>query len=73
MAAITKRSQIDPQYPPIGSKWKERDVRVSRTIEVVRYDVANGRVRINCIETQRLSWAKPERFNGKSGGYARVD
>lgn len=72
MAATTKGSQIKPQYPPIGSKWKERDLRVSRTIEVVRYDVANGRVRINCIETQRLSWAKPERFNGKSGGYARI-
>jgi hypothetical protein len=37
---------------------------------VIRYDTAKGRVRINCIETQRLSWAKAERFNGKSGGYA---
>jgi hypothetical protein len=26
-------------------------------------------VRIHCIETDVLSWAKPERFNGKSGGY----
>lgn len=58
------------QYPPVGSKWKEVDLRVSRTIEVIRYDVANRRVRINCLETQRLSWAKLERFNGKSGGYA---
>jgi hypothetical protein len=73
MASTAKRPQPKSPYPPIGSKWKERDQRVSRTIEVVRYDVANGRVRINCIETQRLSWAKPERFNGKSGGYARID
>ena len=72
MASIAKDSQPNSPYPPIGSKWKERDLRVSRTIEVVRYDVANTRVRINCIETQRLSWAKPERFNGKSGGYARI-
>jgi hypothetical protein len=72
MAPTAKRPQLSSRFPPIGSKWKERDLRVSRTIEVVRYDVANGRVRINCIETQRLSWAKPERFNGKSGGYARV-
>lgn len=73
MGSTSKRSQSkNSPYPPIGSKWKERDLRVSRTIEVVRYDVANGRVRINCIETQRLSWAKPERFNGKSGGYARI-
>lgn len=59
-------------YPPVGSKWKEVDTRVARTIEVIRHDMANGRVRINCIETQRLTWAKPERFNGKSGGYLAV-
>ena len=58
------------KFPPIGSKWKEMDSRVKRTIEVIRYDTAKKLIRINCIETQRLSWAKPERFNGKSGGYA---
>ena len=72
MASTAKRPQLSSRFPPIGSKWKERDLRVSRTLEVVRHDLANGRVRINCIETQRLSWAKPERFNGKSGGYARI-
>jgi hypothetical protein len=60
------------QYPPIGSKWKEVDLRVKRTVHVVRYDVANRRVRINCIETQRLTWARPERFNGKRGGYVQI-
>ena len=59
------------QYPPIGSKWVERAAR-ARTIEVIRYDVEKRRVRIHCIETQTLSWAKPERFNGKSGGYAKA-
>jgi hypothetical protein len=63
---------MKPEYPPIRSKWKDLDSRVQRTIEVVRYDPAKPRVRIVCIETQRLSWAKPERFNGKSGGYARI-
>ena len=58
------------QYPPVGSKWKDRDSRADRTVEVIRYDLARGRVRIHCIETESLSWAKPERFNGKSGGYA---
>jgi hypothetical protein len=58
------------QYPPVGSKWKELDSRVARTVEIVRHDRPNGRVRIYCIETQKLSWAKPERFSGKSGGYA---
>jgi hypothetical protein len=29
-----------------------------------------GRVRIHCPSTDTLSWAKPEHFNGKSGGYA---
>lgn len=61
---------MNPQYPPIGSKWKERDLRVERTIQVVRYDLDKRRVRIACIETDKLTWAKLDRFNGKSGGYA---
>lgn len=60
-------------YPPVGSKWKEVDTRVQRTVEVIRHDLANSRVRINCLETQKLTWAKPERFNGKSGGYQRAN
>ena len=60
------------QYPPIGSKWKERDVRIARTVEIIRYDVAKRRVRIACLETERLTWAKLDRFNGKSGGYAPI-
>jgi hypothetical protein len=63
---------MNTQYPPIGSKWEELDSRVTRTVEVIRYDLANRRVRISCLETQRLSWAKPERFNGKRGGYAAL-
>ena len=59
-------------YPPVGSKWKEVDLRVARTVEIIRHDLMNGRVRINCLETQRLTWAKPERFNGKSGGYQKL-
>lgn len=58
------------EYPPVGSKWQELDRRVKRTVQVIRHDVTNRRVRIACIETERLSWAKPERFNGKRGGYA---
>src|SRR5207248_1521665 len=52
----------------IGSKWKDVDRRVKRTVQVVRLDTGKRRVRIHCIETDVLSWAKPERF-GKSGGY----
>lgn len=60
-------------YPPIGSKWKDRDLRARRTVQVIRYDLTRRRVRIHCVETQTLSWAKPERFNGKSGGYAMIE
>ena len=56
-------------FPAVGSRWQDRDRRAKRTVEVVRIDSTNGRVRIHCIETDVLSWAKPERFNGKSGGY----
>jgi hypothetical protein len=58
------------KFPPVGSKWRELDSRVKRTVEIIRYDRAKGLIRINCLETQRLSGAKPKRFNGKSGGYA---
>jgi hypothetical protein len=63
---------MNAAYPPVGSKWKEADLRVARTVQVVRHDLTNGRVRINCLETQRLTWAKPQRFNGKSGGYVKI-
>ena len=59
-------------YPPVGSRWKDLDRRVKRTIQVVRLDPTKRRVRIHCIETDVLSWAKPERFNGKSGGYQPI-
>jgi hypothetical protein len=60
------------EYPPVGSKWKEVGLRATRTVQVIRYDTAKIRVRINCVETQRLTWAKPERFNGKHGGYIKI-
>ncbi len=65
-------SPMKSEYPPIGSKWKDRDLRAERTVEVIRYDLVKRRVRIHCIETQNLSWAKPERFNGKSDGYSKI-
>ena len=58
--------------PPLGSTWLDRD-REKRTVKVIRYDAAKQRVRIHCIETDILSWAKPERFNGKSGGYSKIE
>jgi hypothetical protein len=61
----------EKQYPLVGSKWKDVDRRVKRTIKVVRLDTTKRRVRIHCIETDVLSWAKPERF-GRSGGYSPV-
>jgi hypothetical protein len=60
------------QYPAIGSKWKDRDLRKPRTVQVIRYDPAKRRVRIACLETDKLTWAKVERFNGKSGGYSAL-
>ena len=56
-------------YPPVGSQWHDRDRRAKRTVQVIRIDEAKRRVRIHCLETDVLSWAKPERFSGKSGGY----
>ena len=33
------------EYPRIGSKWKDRDLRVKRTVDVIRYDLVTRRVR----------------------------
>jgi hypothetical protein len=63
---------IDHHFPPVGSRWKDGDRRAKRTLQVIRIDEANQRVRIHCIETDVLSWAKPERFNGRTRGYIRV-
>ena len=59
-------------YPPVASKWRELDPRVARTVQIIRYDLANTRVRIYCAETRQLTWAKPDRFNGKRGGYEKI-
>ena len=66
---MLSQSKESKAFPPIGSKWRDADRRAKRTIQVVRLDVESKRVRIHCIETDILSWAKPERFNGTSRGY----
>lgn len=63
---------MNTQLPPVGSKWSERDTRTKRTVEVIRHDLEKRKIRIHCIETDTLTWAKPERFNGKSGGYSKI-
>jgi len=68
---MLSQSTSGKTFPPVGSTWKDLDRRVKRTIQVVRLDAENKRVRIHCIETDVLSWAKTERF-GKSGGYIRI-
>ena len=68
--------RISPQtigdYPPVGSKWRDADRRAVRTVQVIRLDTSSRRVRIHCIETDILTWAKVERFNGTSRGYIRL-
>ena len=68
--------RISPQtlgeYPAVGSKWRDADRRATRTVQVIRLDTSARRVRIHCIETDILTWAKVERFNGTSRGYIRL-
>jgi len=61
--------QVIGDYPPVGSKWRDADRRATRTVQVIRLDTSARRVRIHCIETDILTWAKVERFNGTSRGY----
>lgn len=64
--------RVQTSFPEVGSKWRDADRRAKRTVQVVRLDTETKRVRIHCIETDILSWAKPERFNGTSRGYIRI-
>lgn len=64
--------RVQTPFPEVGSKWRDADRRAKRTVQVVRLDLETKRVRIHCIETDILSWAKPERFNGTSRGYIRL-
>jgi hypothetical protein len=52
----------------IGQRWIERDNRNPREVEIAGFDEAKGKVQIKG-ETGKLTWAKLERFSGKSGGY----
>lgn len=54
----------------IGQRWKERDGRFNRIVTVVGFDPVSGKVLISYAG--KTTKAKPERFNGKSGGYALV-
>jgi hypothetical protein len=56
-------------FPAIGSRWSAPG---SRTVEVIRYDKEKRRVRIHFVDTDTLTWAKAERFNGKSKGYVQL-
>ena len=58
-------------WPPIGSVWKENDKRsLQLPRKVLAHDRAKGKVQLDGYPT---TWAKVERFNGKSSGYSRVD
>lgn len=60
--------------PPIGSRWQECDKRFTRTVEVVHgYDAIEDKIRIKNVDTGRITWARAERFNGKSSGYKRLE
>ena len=63
---------IGGEFPAVGSKWRDADRRAIRTVQVIRLDTSARRVRIHCIETDILTWAKVERFNGTSRGYIRL-
>lgn len=57
---------------PVGSKWKENDRRSTRIVEVLGYD-DSGKVMIKTLSTGRRTFANPNRFNGRHGGYTRID
>ncbi len=61
---------MTPEWPSIGSLWRENDRPGSVVKEVIAHDKVYKRVRLKgAIKT----WASLHRFNGKPGGYSRVE
>lgn len=58
-------------WPEIWSIWKEVDPRRDREVMVIAHDYRRRRVQIR--GASRTLWACVSRFNGKRGGYAKVD
>lgn len=58
------------EHIKIGQRWKEVDPRMNRVVEVVGFDRDSGKILI--LYAGKTTKAKPERFNGKRGGYALV-
>lgn len=52
----------------IGDRFRECDNRFERFVIITDFDFLNKRVRLN-----GRTWASARRFNGKHGGYAKVE
>lgn len=50
----------------LGQRWREADRRYTRVVTVIAIDEANKRVQIQWVVK---TWARLDRFNGKSNGY----
>jgi hypothetical protein len=54
--------------PKKGDIWKENDNRFDRYVAII--NVGEFGCNLYCGDTDRHSWSRIERFNGKSGGYS---
>ena len=60
-----------PEWPEIGSWWRENDPRGTKFArQVIAHRKLDGRVQ---LDGPVKTWARIERFNGKRGGYSKVD
>lgn len=62
--------------PKKGELWREVDPRFQRTIEIKTDPVENRgekRIGVVCRESGRETWPLLARFNGRRGGYARIE
>lgn len=67
---MKKNTKIE--MPPVGSRWKDNDPRIERTVVVIGV-TTRGKVWLKNEKNNRRTSADPERFNGKSHGYTRID
>ncbi len=51
----------------IGQKWRERDGRFNRVVDVIGWDILTKSVQIKSV---RRTWARADRFDGS--GYVRA-
>jgi hypothetical protein len=61
------------KYPPIGSRWKDNDPRMTREVVVLAHDTTNRRARVKNAHGKSETWVRVEAFySNAQRGFSEV-